>query len=309
MDTPSQGRCQTRPWAVFAGPRRLQPGRESGSRSRGGHSAEQGAQIVYNPVGNWIPEVPWYVSARSWGNAVSIKSLDTSDGVAAGAGRTLRSDRSARVYSALLAAILDHRLPPGTRLPEDEIGALFGVSRTIARAALQALAHQRVVVIEPNRGAQVAKPTVVEAREVFEARSLLEPRLAYLAAERATAADVSRLTAHHRAEEKALRAGDQGKALLLSARFHELIADMADQEILAGFLRELMSRSSLVIALYWRRADTVCERHAHHELVEAIGQHKAKRAADLMQSHLVDLFSGLDLRDRPTPKVKLRDLL
>lgn len=240
---------------------------------------------------------------------MSIKSLDTSDGVAAGAGRTLRSDRSARVYSALLAAILDHRLPPGTRLPEDEIGALFGVSRTIARAALQALAHQRVVVIEPNRGAQVAKPTVVEAREVFEARSLLEPRLAHLAAERATAADVSRLTAHHRAEEKALRAGDQGKALLLSARFHELIADMADQEILAGFLRELMSRSSLVIALYWRRADTVCERHAHHELVEAIGQHKAKRAADLMQSHLVDLFSGLDLRDRPTPKVKLRDLL
>jgi DNA-binding GntR family transcriptional regulator len=59
-----------------------------------------------------------------------------------------------------------------------------------------------------------------------------------------------------------------------------------------------MSRSSLVVALYWSRRDATCERHAHHELLDAIGAHEAERAADLMRSHLVDLFSGLDLRAR-----------
>ncbi len=78
-----------------------------------------------------------------------------------------------------------------------------------------------------------------------------------------------------------------------------MIAEIADQNILAGFVRELMSRSSLVVALYWSRKDATCERHAHHELLDAIGDGQSERAADLMHSHLVDLFSGLDLRERP----------
>ncbi len=230
-------------------------------------------------------------------------------GLDIGGARPPPSDRAGAIYTALFSAILDHRLPPGTRLPEDEIGALFGASRTIIRAALQALAHERVVVIQPNRGAHVAKPTVEEARQVFEARSLLEPHLATLAAAQATAKDVQRLKAHHRAEERAIKAGDQSQALALSAQFHNMIAEIAKQDILAGFVRELTARSSLVIGLYWQRKDATCERHAHHELLDAIAEHQGKRAADLMRSHLVDVFSGLDLRDRPTAKGKLADLI
>jgi DNA-binding GntR family transcriptional regulator len=217
--------------------------------------------------------------------------------------------RSAKIYAALLEAILDHRLAPGTRLPEDDIGALFGVSRTIVRAALQALAHERVVTIQPNRGAQVAHPSVDEARQVFEARSLLEPRIAALAAEHATTRDVARLRAHHREEEAAMRQGDQRRAIALSAQFHNMLAEIAGQPILEGFLRELTSRSSLVVALYWQRKDTTCERHAHHELLSAVAAHNGKRAADLMRSHLVDIFSGLNLRQQPIRETRLAELL
>jgi DNA-binding GntR family transcriptional regulator len=239
---------------------------------------------------------------------VSVSELTI--GAEEGPGRpALGGTRSARIYASLLAAILDHRLTPGTRLPEDEIGALFGASRTIVRAALQALAHERVVVIQPNRGAHVAQPTIEEARQVFEARALLEPRIAALAASHANAADVARLRAHHAEEETAIRDGDQRRAIALSARFHNIIAELAGQTILAGFLRELTSRSSLVVALYWRRKDTTCERHAHHELLDAIAAGEAERAADLMRSHLVDLFSGLDLRERPQKEVRLAAIL
>ncbi|MBN9022792.1 MAG: GntR family transcriptional regulator, partial [Rhizobiales bacterium] len=81
---------------------------------------------------------------------VSVREAKIERPAARAASSPLRSERVRAVYENILTAILDHRLPPGTRLPEDEIGAAFGASRTIVRAALQALAHERVVVIEPN---------------------------------------------------------------------------------------------------------------------------------------------------------------
>lgn len=229
----------------------------------------------------------------------------------AGGGVTadLRSPKATRVYNALLSAILDHRLPPGARLPEDELGSLYGVSRTVVRAALQALAHERVVAIEPNRGAQVAEPTAEEARHVFEARSVIEPRLAARAADLASPDDIAHLRRHIAEENAALAVGDTGRAIALSGSFHLAIASISAQPILAGFVRELISRSSLIIALYWRRPDTICERHAHAALGEAIASGEGQRASDLMMSHLVDLLSGLDLRPRPSKEVRLHDLL
>ena len=63
------------------------------------------------------------------------------------------------IYSALRDAIISHRLGPGTKLPEDELASIYSVSRTVIRAALQALAHDRLARLEPNRGAFVAQPS------------------------------------------------------------------------------------------------------------------------------------------------------
>ncbi|CAN0602266.1 unnamed protein product, partial [Ectocarpus sp. 12 AP-2014] len=93
---------------------------------------------------------------------------------------------SAAISEALSLAIHEHRIAPGTKLGEDEIGDIYGVSRTVVRAALQSLAHVQLVEMRRNRGAFVARPSLVEAHEVFEARELLEPRTARSAAARAT---------------------------------------------------------------------------------------------------------------------------
>lgn len=221
----------------------------------------------------------------------------------------LRSPRAATVYRALLDAILDHRLAPGTRLPEDEIGAVYGASRTLVRSALEALSHEGVVHIEPNRGAMVAHPTVHEARSVFEARQLIEPRVAAAAAERAGEGDIATLAASVEAEHAALHAGEHRRAIVLSGAFHIAIADIAGQPVYAGFVRELVARSSLIISLYWRRREATCGSPAHGTLIAALAAHDAPRAAAVMEEHIADLVGGLDLVEREARPASLADLL
>ena len=214
------------------------------------------------------------------------------------------------IYIGLRDAIVGHKIAPGTKLPEDEIASIYNVSRTIVRAALQALGHDSLVNLEPNRGAFVAQPSKREAREVFEARALVEPHVAALACGNVSVAHISSLRQHLVNEHEAIHERRDSDAIMLSARFHVAIAEMADHSILTDFVKELVLRSSLVISLYWRRRDTTCESHAHEALVNAIEEREEKNAANLMRSHLVDLLSGLDLTQRGLrPKVPLEHIL
>jgi DNA-binding GntR family transcriptional regulator len=213
------------------------------------------------------------------------------------------------VAGRLALAIHEHRLAPGTKLVEDEVGDIFSVSRTVVRAALQKLAHERLVTLQRNRGAHVAQPTSREAREVFEARSLLEPRTARSAALRTTPADIARLQAHTDQEHAALAAGDPGRALRLSGLFHVEIARIADQDTIAAFITQLVARSSLIIALYWQRRTALCESHAHHALLRALADRNGDAAEELMKGHLVDLVSSLNLRTMQTAPGSLREAL
>ncbi|MFT3688192.1 GntR family transcriptional regulator [Paenirhodobacter sp.] len=213
------------------------------------------------------------------------------------------------IAEALALAVHEHRLAPGAKLSEDEVGEIFGVSRTVVRAALQRLAHDRLVELRRNRGAFVAQPTVKEAREVFEARALLEPRTARSAAERVTPADLERLHSHIAEEHAALRAGNAGRALYLSGLFHVEMARIADQATIEAFITQLVARSSLIIALYWQRRAALCESHAHHALLDAMARRDGARAEELMKSHLLDLLSSLDLRTVSSAPQSLREAL
>lgn len=216
---------------------------------------------------------------------------------------------SETIAGRLAIAIHEHRLAPGTKLVEEDVGDIYGVSRTVVRAALQKLSHERLVTMKRNRGAFVSEPTIREAREVFEARSLLEPRTARSAAERMTPADLDILSRHIDAEHAALHSGDMGRALRLSGLFHIEIARIADQGTIYNFVTQLVAQSSLVIALYWQRRSALCESHAHHALLRALSDRDGAQAEDLMKGHLLDLVSSLDLRQKPAALKTLRDVL
>ena len=217
--------------------------------------------------------------------------------------------KSRDIYIELQKAILSHGLLPGVKLPEDEVGELFGASRTIVRTALQALSHAQLVTIEKNRGAFIAQPSIKEAQEVFEARELVEPRVAGMAAKIIKPKDIQILENHIQAEHDAIAAGDNGEALSLSGFFHVMIADIAEHEVFSKIVRSLISRSSLIIALYWKRLDTTCESHSHHALLDAFAKNDVQAAEEIMKSHIVDLHSGLDLKSRRQTKQSLASIL
>ena len=117
------------------------------------------------------------------------------------------------------------------------------------------------------------------------------------------------LKAHIDAEHAALAQNDIGKALRLSGVFHIEISRLADQQTIGRFIESLIARSSLIIALYRKRDSALCEKHAHNALLEALSQRDGAKAEELMQSHLVDLVSALDLREKTTKQPSLKDAL
>ena len=199
------------------------------------------------------------------------------------------------IYQRILGAILEHRLPPGTKLGEERLAAVFSVSRTQVRQALARLTHDRIVTLIANRGAFVSSPTVAEAREVFEARRLIEPDLIRRVALTATAAEVRRLREHVELESAARRANDKRTIIRLSGDFHQIIADIAGNSFLARTMRELESLTCLVIILYDAPDVPSCPYDEHSGLIDAIEARDPDRAAKLMVEHLDHVEHSLEL--------------
>lgn len=204
------------------------------------------------------------------------------------------------IYERMVEAILDHRLPPGTKLIEDRLATAFGVSRTRIRPVLVRLANEQIVLLTPNRGATVAQPTEREAREVFQVRQMIESTLIECFIARATAEDMDTLTDCIAAEEVARNRGDLRRAIRLSGDFHLHIAHAANHQTLGRILRELVSRTSLILMTYsashlQTRPDAVtsCGCQAHRALLDAIRLRDSREATSLMRDHLQHLEAQL----------------
>ncbi|MGD9738935.1 MAG: GntR family transcriptional regulator [Bauldia sp.] len=219
------------------------------------------------------------------------------------------ADQTHRLQETLYDAIVEQRLPPGTKLSEADVGAAFQVSRTITRRALHSLAHAGIVTIERNRGAFVARPDPEEARQVFAARRTVEPELARRAARNCTKADLARLRKHIEAEAAALKRGDRRAAIRLSGDFHVRIAEAARNEVLARFLRDLTARTSLIVALYGRSRVSACGVDEHRELYDLLSRHDEKGAPAAMLHHLEHIEADLDLGDAVEEAVDLTAIL
>lgn len=212
-----------------------------------------------------------------------------------------------RVYDAIYAAVIDHRLPPGARLREEELAQSFEVSRTLVRQALHRLAQDGVVVLRPNRGAQVPEPTREEGAHVFDARRVVECEVMRRLFGRLDREQRQALREVVTAEARATAAGDHREAIRLSGAFHVALARMSGNPLFVRMLEELLPTSSLLMALYKAPGEPMCVVHSHRALLAALEGTSATAAATEMRRHLNEIERALDKPPR-RPELPLRDV-
>lgn len=205
------------------------------------------------------------------------------------------AERHDAIYRSISDAIIEHRLKPGARLREDALAEVFGVSRTGIRKILQRLALEQLVTLTPRRGASVTRPTADEAKDVFDARQMVECGLMPEVARHITEADVRELRDMATRERQALRAGEQSVAIKLSAAFHERLAALSGNATLAEFVGRLCSRSSLILAVYGNAGHLGCESHDHEDLINHLEQGNGERAKAFMSRHLKAIEASLSI--------------
>ncbi len=213
-----------------------------------------------------------------------------------------------RIYRKMLKAIVEHQLPPGERLPEDKLAEAFGVSRTGIRKVLQRLAIERFVVIQPNKGAHVNRPSRQEAEEVLDSRILIEPLLLSGVIDNWSTAHSARFSAMVEEEKHAERTGDLAKSIHLTAKFHYELAKLGNNAVLAQFVEQLCYRSSLVIAAYGTRESVSCDCGDHRSLIELIDQHKVLQAQHWMTHHLEQIKASISLQGKRDGQIDFQKL-
>lgn len=212
------------------------------------------------------------------------------------------------IYREIHDAIVEQRLPPGAKLGQDELGAIFGVSKTRVRPILHMLAQKKIVVIERMRGAFVARPSVEEAREVNAARQIVEEGVVRAATRMATPEHIAGLSRNIAEERKARQRNELGLAHRLTGRFHRELAAITGNQVVVELVRELISRDSLVVALYQKPNAVGCSITDHAELIDAIAAGDEERAAATMRHHLQAVIDSLDLGGERTAWSGLRSV-
>jgi len=210
----------------------------------------------------------------------------------------MESSTTHAIVEALTKAIVEHRLHPGTKLAEQKLADHFGVSRTLVRQALFQLSKNRLIRLEPARGAFVAAPSAMEARQVFAVRRMLEAEMTRAFVREVTPAKIRALKEHVAREKSAL--GDVPGRTELLGDFHVRMAELMGNEVLAQMLGELVSRCALITLMYQTATAAEHSNDEHAEIVKALAARDEALAVRLMTEHLLHVEENLAF-DRKVP--------
>ena len=204
------------------------------------------------------------------------------------------------IVESLTRAIVEHRLLPGSKLAEQKLADHFGVSRTLVRQALFQLSQNRLIKLEPARGAFVAAPSVEEAQQVFAVRRMLEAEMTRAFVGQVTPEQITALKEHIMQEREAVNQGDVTGRTELLGDFHVRMAELMGNQVLAQILDELISRCALITLMYQSTSAAEHSSEEHADIIQALANKDEARAVQLMVEHLEHVEQGLQF-DRKLP--------
>lgn len=166
------------------------------------------------------------------------------------------------VFNTLRQGILTGELKPGERLMEIHLAEKLGVSRTPIREAIRMLELEGLVTMIPRKGAEVAKISEDDLKDVLEVRKVLESLATRLACERIT--DEQKELLKKAAEEfvQSTKSGDATTIAMADVKFHDEIINASGNKRLAQMINNLAER------IYRYRLEYIKDEKNHSRLIE-----------------------------------------
>lgn len=196
-------------------------------------------------------------------------------------------EADAAIHASIAHAIMQGRLRAGTRLPEHQLADIFDVSRERIRKILHRLAAERRLELVPNRGARVPSPSLDDIHRVYEAHRVLEAGVLTQLVDVVDADFFSMIDTHLAEERAAAERRDRAESVRLSGAFHIHLVDALNNPELSRFLRDLLSRSSVMVSVYEPASESICAVDEHGAIVEALRARDIARAIQLSQHHFI----------------------
>lgn len=191
------------------------------------------------------------------------------------------------VFYTLRRAILKGELEPGERLMEVALANKMGVSRTPIREAIRKLELEGLVVMIPRRGAEVARITERDLKDVLEVRECLECFAIELACERISKEEIAKLKEACKEFERSLDGADLTESAEKDVAFHDIIFEASHNARLIQMLNNLREQ------MYRYRLEYIKEKESHkqlirehEEMVRALEERDKDAAASVVSNHI-----------------------
>jgi len=191
------------------------------------------------------------------------------------------------VFKTLRQAILRGELEPGERLMEIQLAERLGVSRTPIREAIRKLELEGLVLMIPRKGAEVAKISESNLRDVLEVRRSLEELAIDLACQRMTEEELEELKVTQQKFALAIRNGDAMQIAETDERYHEIIYDSTKNARLVQILNNLREQMYRYRLEYIKDEDKRQVLLVEHErILKAISLRHVQEAKQAIREHI-----------------------
>ncbi|MFF0794634.1 GntR family transcriptional regulator [Streptomyces spiralis] len=205
---------------------------------------------------------------------------------------------ASRVADALRAQIVSGELKPGTRLSEEQVRKVHGVSRSTLREAYQRLIRERLLVHELSRGVFVRQLSREDVADLYQVRRIVECA-AIRSIRSLTPSGLRRLSATISDGRAAAEESRWDAVAAASIRFHEALVALAGSDRLDTMMSGVLAEFRLA---YAHMSDTRVYHAAYlgrnREIAEALRSGNIEEAATLLETYLTDSEAAL-LEDYP----------
>lgn len=213
------------------------------------------------------------------------------------------------IVDRIYRAVMEQRLSPNTKLSESKLCETFGVGRMHVRRALLLLSSEGLIDLQSNRGAYVASPNQKDANDVFEARLIIEPSLVRNLVDDINHEALDDLSKHITLENKARDKNQRTDLIRLSGEFHVKLALASGNPIITKTVRELVTKTSLIVGLFGSAPHFACPDDEHLKILTAIKDKNPAEAEQLLITHLKHIWQGLNVTGYASSQNDLADIL